>query len=199
VLVDSRAVVERTWLRWTERHGLSIPDIVKRSHGRRSVDTLRDIAPQFPAEAEVAWLEATELADTEGLVALPGALDSLNAIPDSRRAIVTSGGRELALMRLRYTGLPVPETLVAAEDVRVGKPSPEGYAQAAARLGREPSHCLVIEDTPAGIKAGRAAGASVIAVATTFPADALAEADLVVSSLSTIQFRFVDGGEIEIV
>lgn len=188
VLVDSQAVVERTWLRWAERRGLSIPDIVQRSHGRRSIDTLRDLAPQFPAGDEVAWLEATELSDTEGLVALPGATDALAGLPDDRRAIVTSGGRALARMRLQFTTLPIPSVLVAAEDVSSGKPSPEGYLQAAARLGVDPVHCIVIEDTPAGIQAGRAAGAKVIGVSTTFPYDALGEADLIVRSLADLKF-----------
>jgi sugar-phosphatase len=153
------------------------------------VDTLRDVAPHLSLEDEVAWLEAAELAETEGLLVLPGARDALDGVADNRRAVVTSGGRELALMRLRHTGLPVPGVLVAAEDVRVGKPSPEGYLLAAARLGIEPSRCLVIEDTPAGIKAGRAAGARVLAVATTFPPDALADADRVVASLTAVRIR----------
>ena len=186
VLVDSRAVVERTWQRWTARHGLAIPDIVARSHGRRSVDTLREIVPDDAIAGEVAWLEATELSDTEGLVMLPGAYDALNALDDGRRAIVTSGGRELALMRLRFAGLPVPAVLVAAEDVRFGKPSPEGYALAAARLGFHPGDCVVIEDTAAGISAGRTAGATVIGVSTTFPREALAAADRVIGTLADI-------------
>jgi sugar-phosphatase len=158
------------------------------------VDTLREIAPHLSLEDEVAWLAETELADTDGLIALPGALDALNDVADNRRAVVTSGGRELARMRLRHTGLPVPDVLIAAEDVRVGKPSSEGYELAAARLGIETSRCLVIEDTPAGISGGRAAGATVLAVATTFPADALAEADLVVASLTAVHLRQIGNG-----
>lgn len=198
VLVDSHVVVARTWQRWSERHALSMPDIVSRAHGRRSVDTLREVAPHLAVEDEVAWLSATELADTDGLIALPGALDAFAAVAENRRAVVTSGGRELARMRLRHTGFAVPDVLVAAEDVRVGKPSPEGYEFAAARLGLEPSGCLVIEDTPAGISAGRAAGATVLAVATTFAADALTEADMVVASLTAVRIREI-GVEIELV
>ena len=145
----------------------------------------------------MAWLAATELTDTDGLIALPGALDAFVAVADNGRAVVTSGGRELARLRLRHTGLPVPEVLVAAEDVRVGKPSPEGYELAAARLGIEISRSLIIEDTRAGIRAGRAAGATVLAVATTFPADALAEADMVVASLAAVQLRQI-GDEVEL-
>ena len=194
VLVDSAAVVERTWRKWTARHGLVIPDIVRRSHGRRSIDTLRDLAPALPLDAEVEWLEATELSDMEGLVALPGALEAFGSLPGNRRAIVTSGGRALALMRLGATGFPTPEVLVAAENVGVGKPSPEGYELAAARLGIDPHECVVIEDTPAGISAGRAAGARTVALTTTLPASALADADMIVPSLASIRIAQHDHG-----
>ena len=198
VLVDSRAVVERTWLKWIARHGLVIPDIVRRSHGRRSIDTLRELAPALPLDAEVAWLEATELSDTEGLVALPGALEAFGGLPDHRCAIVTSGGRALARMRLGATGFPDRKVLIAAEDVRVGKPSPEGYELAAARLGLDPRDCVVIEDTPAGISAGRAAGAMTVALTTTFPASALVDADTIVPSLASLRItQGHDGIEIE--
>jgi sugar-phosphatase len=194
VLVDSRAVVERTWLRWTERYGLKSPDIVARSHGRRSTDTLRELVPEEAIAGEVAWLEQVELSDTEGLVALPGAREALSVLPDEARAIVTSGGRELALMRLRCVQLPVPRILIAAGDVRVGKPSPEGYALAASRLGHDPRDCVVIEDTPAGISAGRAAGCTVIGVSTTFPAQALVAADRLTGTLAGIRIAVTGTG-----
>jgi len=63
VLVDSEAVVRRTWQRWAERHGVHIPDLVRRAHGRRSVETIRDVAPTLDAEAEARWLESVERSD----------------------------------------------------------------------------------------------------------------------------------------
>jgi sugar-phosphatase len=186
VLVDSRAVVERTWARWAVRHGLHRPDLVRVAHGRRSIETVRDVAPHLDARAEVAWLESAELNDTAGLVAPAGAMALYAAVPDSRRAIVTSGGRSLAAMRLEAAGFARPGVLVAAEDVLTGKPAPDGYVLAAAKLSAEPRECLVIEDTPAGIAAGRAAGAGVIAVATTFPSSELSEASVSVDSLETL-------------
>lgn len=194
VLVDSRAVVERTWKRWTERHGLTIPDIVARSHGRRSTDTLRDFVPEDAIAGEVAWLEQVELSDTEGLVAVPGAREALSALPDEVCAIVTSGGRELALMRLQFAQLPVPAILIASEDVRAGKPSPEGYALAARRLGHDPRECVVIEDTAPGISAGRAAGCAVIAVSTTFPPEALVAADRLIRTLDDVRIEITRTG-----
>lgn len=194
VLVDSRAVVERTWNRWTERQGLAIPDIVARSHGRRSTDTLRELVPEDAIAGEVAWLERVELSDTEGLAVLPGAHEALAVLPDEARAIVTSGGRELAMMRLRFARLPVPAILVAAEDVRAGKPSPEGYALAASRLGHDPRECVVIEDTAAGISAGHAAGCTVIGVSTTFPPEALVAADRIAGTLADVRIAVTEAG-----
>ncbi|MGQ0539694.1 MAG: HAD-IA family hydrolase [Gemmatimonadaceae bacterium] len=192
VLVDSQHVVDRTWKRWMERHGLHLPDLVRRAHGRRSIETVREVAPLLPAEAEVAWLTAAELADTDGLRALPGAAHALDALSDTRRAIVTSGSRQLALLRLRHVDLAVPAVLVGADDVQAGKPAPDGYLLAARRLGIDPADCVVIEDTPAGIAAGRAAGATVLAVATTFPPDSLKQADVVVPSLALLQIAEVE-------
>lgn len=184
VLVDSHAVVERTWRRWTERHAIHVPDIVRRAHGRRSIETVREVAPQLDADEEVRWLAEAELGDFDGVVALPGAGSMLEVLREGEWAVVTSGGRELARRRLMHANLPVPVVLIAAEDVAVGKPAPEAYLMAAARLGRLPSNCVVIEDTPAGIQAGRQSGARTVALTTTFPITALAGADVIVNNLS---------------
>lgn len=193
VLVDSHLVVERVWKRWSERHGLTIPDLVRRAHGRRSVETIRELAPILDTDAEVRWLHEAELNDTEGLVALPGAHAALAALDDGERAIVTSAGWALAELRLRHVGLPVPEVLVAAEDIPTGKPAPDGYREAARRLGVAPSACVVVEDTPPGILAGNAAGATVVAVTTTFAPDRLGEAHLVVPSLAALKITREEG------
>jgi sugar-phosphatase len=184
VLVDSHAVVERTWRRWIERHAIHVPDIVRRAHGRRSIETVREVAPQLDADEEVRWLAEAELGDFDGVVALPGAGSMLEVLREGEWAVVTSGGRELARRRLMHSNLPVPGVLIAAEDVAIGKPAPDGYLMAAARLGRLPSNCVVIEDTPAGIQAGRRSGARTVALTTTFPITVLAGADVIVNNLS---------------
>jgi sugar-phosphatase len=187
VLVDSRAVVERTWRRWAEVRGVRDPDLVRRAHGRRSVETVREVAPTLDSDEEVRWLAAAELSDFDGVVALPGAAVALAALSDAQRAIVTSGGRELARKRLLHVGLPVPAILVAAEDVSEGKPSPEGFLAAASKLGVHPSRCIVLEDTPAGIQAAHGAGCRIVALTTTFPKASLPDADVVVESLADLQ------------
>lgn len=187
VLVDSRAVVERTWARWAARHGLHRTDIAQTAHGRRTVETVREFAPQLDPDPEVAWIESDELNDTEGLTALPGSAAALHAVPEARRALVTSGGRAFAVRRMRAAGLPIPAIIVAAEDVAQGKPAPDAYLLAAARLAVDPRECVVIEDAPPGIAAGRAAGATVIALTTTFAAPHLTDAHVTVPSLAALR------------
>jgi sugar-phosphatase len=96
--------------------------------------------------------------------------------------------------RLTAAGLPIPEVLVSAEAVAAGKPDPEGYLKAAAALGRDIRRCLVVEDSPAGIQAGRAAGARVLAVATSHPASELMSADAVIPDLTACELQVTDDG-----
>src|SRR2546429_2508249 len=164
VLVDSRAVVERTCRRWALRHHLDPEQVLQIAHGRRTRDTVRAIAGHLETDREVAWLDAAELADVDGLSAVPGSGQLLAALPASSWAVVTSCGRALAELRLTSVGLPIPTILVTSEDVSQGKPAPDGYQLGAKRLGLDPAACVVFEDAPAGIAAGRRAGAREIAL-----------------------------------
>jgi sugar-phosphatase len=101
-------------------------------------------------------------------------------------AVVTSGGRELATLRLAAVGFPVPEVLVTGDDVEHGKPDPEPYLRAAEALGVPAAECVVVEDAPAGVLAAKRAGMTVLAVATTHPAAALAQADQVFSGMTEV-------------
>ncbi len=165
-LVDSTGAVERTWRQWGEAHGIDPDEILAVSHGRRSEDTLAMFLPEDRVAEAAAELEELELADLAGVTALPATAELLSALPAERWAAVTSGGRLLMRTRLEAAGLSVPDVLVTAEDVTVGKPDPQGYLRAAAELGVDPARCLVVEDAPAGVAAGLAAGAAVLAVAT---------------------------------
>ena len=153
VLVDSAELVERTWRRWAARHGLAPDEIVRIAHGRRTVETVRLVAPDLDADAEGAALAASEATKTDGVYEVPGARELLRSLPDGSWAVVTSGIRAVAELRIRHTGLPTPRVLIPADEVRHGKPHPEGYLTAAARLGVTPARCIVIEDTPPGIEA----------------------------------------------
>ena len=170
-----------------------MPNLVRRAHGRRSLETVRDVAPHLDPDLEVQWLAEVELADFVGVVALPGADAALRVLRAGEWAVVTTGGRELARRRLTHASLPIPPILVAAEDVGEGKPAPDGYRLAAQQLGIDPSRCVVIEDTPAGIESGRRARAPVLALSTTFPKLALASATIVAGSLADVQIQRAEG------
>ncbi|MEU5695795.1 HAD-IA family hydrolase [Actinosynnema sp. NPDC020468] len=165
VLVDSMPTIVRHLRDWAVAHGLDADRVVELSHGRSNVDLIRVVAPFLPVEREARRMERREVDDVAGIVARPGGARLLDALP--RRAVVTSGNTAVARARLLAAGLPVPDVLVTADDVRVGKPDPEGYLTAAALVGVSPAECVVFEDAPAGVAAARAAGMRVVGVAGT--------------------------------
>lgn len=193
VLVDSTVAVERVWRRWAHDHHVDSDFVMANAHGRRSVETLRLVAPELDAEKENLHVEQMEIEDKEGIVPIPGAKEFLSSLPSDRFMIVTSATAALASARLRYAGLPLPARLITAEDVREGKPSPEPYMKGAAALSYAPVDCLVFEDTPAGIGSGKAAGMRVIALATTYPGKELSTADAIVDSFLTVKARMEHG------
>ena len=187
VLVDSRLCVERHWLEWADRHHLNKDKVLHYAHGRRTVETIRIMAPHLDAEREAADMEANEAFDIIGLVKIQGALELLQSIPTDAWGIATSGSHEIATTRLGFAGLPVPKVLISAEDVVTGKPDPEPYLFAAMMLDVKPASCVVIEDAPSGIQAGRAAGMHVVGViSSAYSADELNQAHVIVRRLSDI-------------
>lgn len=189
-LVDSRVVIARHWAAFASRHGLELEPILAVCHGRRTADTIADIAPWLDVAAEAARLDGDEETDVEGLVRVRGAAELLEALSDDVWAIVTSGHRSLATRRLTAVGLPVPAVMVCGDEVAHGKPDPQGFLAAAALLGVDPSECVVVEDAPAGIEAGRRAGARTLAVTTTHAAAELTGADEVVDDLEGAEDAF---------
>src|SRR3989442_9620421 len=189
VLVDSRAVVERTCRRWALRHELDPEKVLRIAHGRRTRDTVKAAAPHLDADREAAWIDAVELADVDGLVAVSGAGELLTRLPVASWAVVTSCGRALAELRLTAVGLPIPKVVVTSEDVSQGKPAPDGYRLGAKRLGLDAAACVVFEDAPAGIAAARSAGARVIALTTMLAVRDLAGADVTIPDFTAIRVR----------
>ncbi len=194
VLVDSTRSVTRQWRLWAEEHSIDPDYTVSIAHGRRSIEVIQMLAPHLPAEQETVRLEAREAADREGVEVMPGAADLLRSILQGRWCVVTSGTHRLATSRLRLANLPVPEVLVAADDVVQGKPHPEPYLKGAELLGMKPQDCLVIEDAPFGIEAAHAAGMKAIALPTTFPASQLQAADAVAERLTQIKVTASSNG-----
>ncbi len=197
VLIDSTPAVARVWHRWAVEHGLDPEKVVKMAHGRPSRTTIRDLLPTANVEVEDREVERREIEDLDGVVPLPGAKQLLDSLPPSPWTIATSGTRPLAEVRLRAAGLPIPASMITASEVKVGKPDPEPYLKAAASLGCWPSECVVVEDAPAGVRSGRAAGARVIAFPTTMPLRELeaAGANWIVRNCADISARR-EGGEL---
>jgi mannitol-1-/sugar-/sorbitol-6-phosphatase len=183
VLVESREATERVWLEWAARNGIDEEALRSAMHGVRSVEVVRALRPELDSVAESDAIERLQAEDVRGLRAVPGAAPALGALRGNRVAVVTSATRALAAARLGAVGIEPPAVMVNAEDVSRGKPDPEGYLTAAQRLGVDPAEALVVEDSPPGIAAGRAAGAATIAVTSTHDAAELAAADVVIPSL----------------
>ena len=192
VLVDSTECVERTWRKWAALHGLDADRVLEVAHGRRTVETIPLVAPHLTVADEVAALEGAESHTTEGVYEVPGARELLERLPADTWAVVTSGVRSVATLRIRHAHLPMPRVLVCADEITRGKPDPEGYLTAAERLGKPAAECVVVEDTPAGLEAARAARMPSIAIAGTYPAPALTMADLIVPSLAALPTELID-------
>ncbi len=167
VLVDSTPAVARVWAGWAHEHGFNPDEVVKKAHGRPSITTIRELLPHADHVAEDREVERREIADVEGVIPLPGAMELLKSLPLERWAIVTSCTRALANVRIAAAGLRRPRHLVSSTDVKHGKPDPEPYLKGAQMLDVSAGQCIVIEDAPAGIRAGKAAGARVLALRTT--------------------------------
>jgi len=186
VLVESREATERVWLDWARANGIGDDELRSAMHGVRSVEVVRALRPELDSVAESEAIERRQAEDVAGLRAIPGAAEALRALREERVAVVTSATRDLAAARLGAVGIELPAVVVYAGDVSRGKPDPEGYLTAARRLGVDPAEALVVEDSPPGIEAGRAAGAATVAVTSTHAAAELAAADVVLSSLEAL-------------
>ena len=163
-LIDSRPCIELIWRRWAERNNVDFNRIMAVMHGRRGQETIAIVAPHLNAELETELLIAEELLSLEGTTALPGASDFLKQLKPEQWAVVTSAPRDLALAKLSFVGLPLPQYLIGAEDVAEGKPHPLPYLRGAALLGLAANQCIAFEDAPNGIRSAHAAGTKVIAI-----------------------------------
>lgn len=202
-LVDSLPVVERAWVRWGERHGIAAEEVLSFIHGKQAITSLRHFMPGASEEAiraEFLWLEQLEAEETDGIVALPGALALLATLEDLGIpwAIVTSGSVPVASARHRVTGLPQPDAFVTAERVTRGKPEPDAYLLGAQLLELEPEQCVVVEDAAAGILSGLAAGCHVIAVNAPADAPRLEEVDMALLSLEELVIHKDEQGWVHI-
>ncbi len=187
-LVDSTGAIERLWRRFLGWYDLPPSAFPEPLHGKRAEDHIRAMLPERLVVDALARLEALEIEDVEGTVAIAGAaalLESLDAAGIAW-AVVTSGTVPVAEVRLKAAGLPLPPVMVTAEDVERGKPFPDPYALGRRRLG-DPAACLALEDAPAGITSALAAGCLVVAVSSTHESAELTDAELVLPDLTSLR------------
>ena len=162
-LVDSDAVVDRSWSRWATEFGLVPAEVLAVAHGNPAMATVAHFLPDAStADRTAAWSRVFDLEvnDVDGVVAKPGALELLGTLERIGLpwAVCTSAPAQLAKVRLTAAGI-APSVLVTVDDVSRGKPDPEGYLRAAELLGVPVKRCLVVEDTVVGLSAGQASGA----------------------------------------
>jgi len=190
-LTDSTAAVNRSWSTWAREFDLELTSL-RGYHGVPAAAIVNQLVPQDQQEAALRRIVEIETADTDGVVALPGAVDAVRAV-GVRGAIVTSATRSLAVARLHAAGLSTPEVMITADDITHGKPDPQPFLRAAEALGVSPSDCLVVEDAPSGTTAAHAAGCAVLAVLSTTAEEDL-NAELIVPDLSHVWFVSRAGG-----
>ena len=156
-------------------------------HGQRASEIVRQLVDEADFDEALAQINRLEHELTNLTTPMPGAKELLSSLPSGPWTVVTSAGRDLGTSRLKAAGLPIPSQLVGADDVSKGKPNPEPYLLGAERLGVSPEQCIVFEDAPSGVTAGKAAGASVVIGVGHEALDSTA--DLVIQSLEGISYK----------
>ncbi len=189
VLLSSIGSVRRCWRRWAKMYGVPNADEYEVPHGVRAIDIVKSLRPDIDPQVGLRAIEEMEVEDVGDLQVLPGVTTLLAGLPLERWAIVTSSTRRLLLARLKAAGLPVPERIISADDVERGKPDPEPYRRGAELLELRPEECLVVEDAPSGVGAGKAAGSRVLGVLGTHSAAELNGADWIVGSLEGLAVK----------
>lgn len=183
VLLDSFPAFRTVWRSWAQQHELDFEMVWAATHGRRPIDTIREIAKDLDSEVECQKLQT--LGDDPGLNFPPieGAKEFLDSIPAGRWALITSSYAYKVLARFSLAGLPFPNVVVGADDIQVGKPAPDCYRLGAKLLETDPASCVVVEDAPAGVESALAAGAHVVGITTTHSASSLNHAHEIVDNL----------------
>ena len=189
-LLDSTDSVERCWDRLAEAMGINRATAPFK-HGVPSIPTIAACLPRA-SEAEVLEWNAIHLRleteDADGCSPIDGVFELIEALDEAGIpwAIATSCQRQLGEARHAAAGIPRPDVFVFNEDYQRGKPAPDAFLRAAELLGVDPARTVVVEDAPAGVRGGIDAGAYVIAVMHTHPADELGAAHAIVDGLPAL-------------
>ncbi|KAG8928703.1 hypothetical protein FRC03_005789 [Tulasnella sp. 419] len=202
-LIDSTAGVVGAWEYFAKQYpGLDVKEIIRTSHGVRTIDNLKKWCPDIPADEledavtqfEIEIVNSARRNEEEGrtgIVLLPGAKELIDIVGDSGWAICTSAALTYATAALETVGIPIPPAFVVAEDVPRGKPFPDPYLLGAEKCGVDIAQCIVFEDAPSGVASGKAAGAKVIAVCTSHSRERMeqTEPDYLVDDLTWVTMR----------
>ncbi|KAI8982608.1 HAD-superfamily hydrolase subfamily IA, variant 3 [Pilobolus umbonatus] len=195
-IVDTTPVVINFWTQLAISHHLDPKEILKTSHGRRTIETLALWIPELATPQKVLELETKLSDEMEGVIVLPGVIDLIDGIDRDDWTINTAGTHYMATARLSQFHIPVPSEMVTGDKISQGKPHPEGYLKAAALLGKSPQECIVFEDAPAGVMAAISAGAQCIACVTTHTVEQLKEAGatVIVDRLDSVHIQRMEDG-----
>jgi len=184
VLVNSMASVDGSWGEWAKIYSPGFA-VDYSHHGRPARDIVRDRVPEELFEEAYAKINQLELDLIHLTLPMPGAIELTQSLPAGTWTVVTSASPDLAKGRLEAAGIAIPEQLVTAYDIVNGKPAADPYLKGADNLGFPASACIVFEDAPSGVRAGVAAGATVVGVGK----EVLdSDAAIVVSTLKGISF-----------
>ncbi|KAL2889754.1 (DL)-glycerol-3-phosphatase 1 [Ceratocystis lukuohia] len=192
-IIDSTEAIVNHWKVVGEEIGISAEVILQTSHGRRSYDMFKIIKPEIASWDYVCEIEG-RIPEKWGdsAVEIPGARDLINVLIKNGApwAIVTSGTKPLVSGWTKRLNLPEPKVLVTAESVDNGKPDPQCYLMGREKLAMADTdkQILVLEDSPAGIRSGKAAGCKVVGLVTSHTAEQVAAAgpDWIVEDLKSV-------------
>jgi len=196
-LIDSIDAIEDAWSAWATAEDVVLPS-ASALHGRTAHDLVSSLVPSARIAEALERLNLLEQHPTAPIRIHRGALELIAGIPAGRWAIVTSATRLVALARLSAAGIPLPELLIAGDEVDRGKPDPEPYRIAQRRDGsRLPA--VAFEDAVAGLRSAKAAGCLAVGIAGTVSADELRPyADAVIESLADVEVLPTDHGDIRL-
>ena len=196
VIVSSIGSVNRCWRKWAAHYNVPVAPDWEIEHGTRAVDVMQKLVPGINVTEGLKLIEDMELEDVADLTVLPGVKNLLESLPMDRWAIVSSATYRLLVGRLKVANLPVPERIISGDRVVNGKPHPEPYIKGAELIHAAPKDCIVIEDAPSGVRAGKAAGCRVLGVLGTHSADELRAAGVewVVETLEHVKAEVVENG-----
>ncbi len=165
-LVESTGVISDILSQWAVSIDQSAQTVVDFSHGKRSIDIVKAFVDADHVDVHYQALTEKFVQSADQTIAVTGAAAFLQQLNEQGIpwAVVSSSEKVLIQARLKAAGLPEPKLFVSAEDVKQGKPSPEGYLLAAEKLGVSIQECVVFEDAEAGVLAARRANAQIVIV-----------------------------------